>query len=224
MGVCINDEAFKPFWDDDGIIENFDFSSCYEIYLEKRFDGEREACDQFEEPEILDIPEGEDINAYLLLERMKYQNVDEIIKYFYDPDYKNVSKAVSFISTYINIGNQDAYEGLIKYYRSLGPVVSLEDAHLRMKIVDTLSRKKSEKSTIEAYVNELARTPSNNTTRKLYTLILKNLEGCPNEMVREPLILLLKKRQYSYKMKKRIMEIIKGVEKAPPGEIFYFFQ
>ena len=57
MGVCINDEAFKPFWDDDGIIENFDFSSCYEIYLEKRFDGEREACDQFEEPEILDIPE-----------------------------------------------------------------------------------------------------------------------------------------------------------------------
>lgn len=103
-------------------------------------------------------------------------------------------------------------------------MVSLEDAHLRMKIVDTLSRKKSEKSTIEAYVNELARTPSNNTTRKLYTLILKNLEGCPNEMVREPLILLLKKRQYSYKMKKRIMEIIKGVEKAPPGEIFYFFQ
>lgn len=206
LGVCLNDEAFEPFLDN--IIEDEDFSKCYELYLEKRFDGGKEACDQFEEPEFLDVPEGEDINAYLLVERMKYQNVDEIIEGFYNSNNEIVNKAISFISTYIRIENKDAYEGLMKYYMSLGAAVSLEDVRIRMKIVDTLSATIQEKSTIEAYVNELVRTPSNHTTRRLYSLILEYLGECPGEMVREPLIQLLEKRQYSYKMKNKILGII----------------
>jgi len=77
-----------------------------------------------------------------------------------------------------------------------------------------LSSKESEKNTIDAYVNELARTPSNNTTRQLYTEILKRLSRCPYEMVQEPLLELLGKRKYSYKIKNRIMDVARVRETA----------
>jgi hypothetical protein len=210
LGVCLNDDAFEPFLDE--IMENADFSDCYEMYLKKRFDGGREACDQYEEPEIIEIPDGEDINAYLYIEHMKYQNVDEIIKYFYDANNKIVNKAISTISIYVSIGNESAYEGLINYYMGLGPAESLDDVYLRIKIIDIFSSKESEKNTIDAYVNELARTPSNNTTRKLYTEILKRLSRCPSKMVQEPLLELLGKKKYSYKIKNRILEVARARE------------
>ncbi len=206
FGVCMNDEAFELFLDE--IIGNDDFSKCHDMYRKKRFDGGKEACSQYEEPEIIEIPDDEDVNTYILFEKMKHQNVDEIIKYLYNSNNEIVNKAISSISTYVRIGNKDAYEGLINYYMSLDSAVSLEDVYIRMNIVDSLSTKESEQNTIEAYVNELVRTPSNNTTRQLYSLILKRLGKCPEEMIREPLLQLLEKRQYSYKMKKRIMEIV----------------
>lgn len=205
FGVCMKDEAFEPFIDE--ILENDNFSCCYEMYLQKRFEGKREACDQFEEPEVLEIPEGEDISAYIAYENLKHQNVDEIIKYLYSSDADLVKKAISAISTYVYIGNMGAYEGLISYYESLGPAEGLDDVYLRIEMIDMLIRYESEKRTIEAYINELARTPSNNTTRKLYTLILKRLSRCPAEIVSGLLIELLNKQQYSYKIRKRILEV-----------------
>lgn len=50
----------------------------------------------------------------------------------------------------------------------------------------------------------------NNTTRKLYTEILKRLSRCPYEMVQEPLLELLSKRKYSFKIKNRIMDVARG--------------
>jgi len=205
LGICLNDEVFEPFLDE--IIENADFSNCYDLCLKKRFDGRKEACDQYEEPEIIEIHDDEDFNAYILHEKLKHQNVDEIIKYFNSSDKEIVKKAISAISTYVFIGNRGAYEGLINYYMGLGPAESLEDVYIRIKIVDILSTKESERDTVEAYVNELTRTPSNNTTRQLYSLVLKRLSMCPVEIVRELLLELLDKRQYSYKTRKRIMEI-----------------
>ena len=205
LGVCLNDESFNPFAEE--ILENGDFSCCYEVYLQKRFDGGKEACDQYEEPDIVEIPEGEDIYAYITYENLKHQNVEEIIQYLYSSDVDLVKKAISAISTYVYIGNVGAYEGLINFYASLGPAEGLDDVYLRMKVIDMLSRYESERKTIEAYVNELARTPSNNTTRKLYTLILERLSRCPAEIVSGLLLELLNKQQYSYKIRKRILEV-----------------
>ncbi|MEA4903159.1 hypothetical protein [Desulfitobacterium sp.] len=204
FGVCLMDSAFEPFMDE--VVENADFSCCRELYLKKRFDGAREVCENYEEIEVVDISDDEDINPYIHSEKMKHQNVDEVIKYFYDADNTIVNNAISTISMYVHIGNEKAYKGLIDYYVSLGPAESLEDVYLRLKIVDILTSKESEKNTIKAYVNELARTPSNNTTRQLYTEILKRLSRCPSEMVQEPLMDLLEKKKFSYKIKNRIME------------------
>ena len=207
LGVCIMDDTFERFWDE--IMEDASFSSCYEMYMQKRYDGGMDACEQFEELAIIEIQDDEDIDAYLC---MKHQNVDGIIKGLYDADHNTMTNAVSAISSYVYIGNESAYKGLIDFYMGLGPAESLEEVHARMEIVRILSSRESEKETIDAYINELARTPSNNKTRHLYTEILKRLSRCPNEMVQEPLLDLLGRKTYSYKIKNRILDVARGEE------------
>ena len=41
---------------------------------------------------------------------------------------------------YVYLGNKGAFEGLLKYYLSLGPAEKLEDVHLRMGIIEVLQR------------------------------------------------------------------------------------
>lgn len=205
LGICLSDEIFDSFIDD--IMESSDFTCCYDLYLEKRFNGERAACAHFEESEIYEISNEDDIYGFILNENLKHQKVDEIIENLYGSSSVKIKEAIKSISAYIALGNDNAFEGLLNYYMGLSQADSLEDVHRRIEIVKALSRKKSEKNTINAYVNELARTPSNNTTRQLYSEILKLLGKCPAEMIKEPLLELLDKRQYSYKIKNRIMEI-----------------
>jgi hypothetical protein len=205
LGICIIDENFEPFLDE--IFENGDFSKCYELYLNKRFHGDREPCEQFELPEYLEIPEGEDTNTYINVEQMKHANVDEVVKYFYDTDKAIVKRAIWTIEPYFYMENEGAYEGLINYYMSLGPAESLDEVHFRVEVVGILSSTKEKKRTIDALINELYRTPSNNTTNQLYRKILEVLKRCPLETVEDPLLELLAKKKYSPKMKNRILEV-----------------
>ncbi|HZJ58298.1 MAG TPA: hypothetical protein VFD89_08725, partial [Clostridia bacterium] len=55
------------------------------------------------------------------------------------------------------------------YHMDMGPAETLDDAHLRIKIIKLLSLANTESCFVEAYINEMARTPYNNTTRQLYT-------------------------------------------------------
>lgn len=41
LGVCLNDEVFEPFIDE--ILASGDFSNCHELYLQKRYNGDKEA-------------------------------------------------------------------------------------------------------------------------------------------------------------------------------------
>ncbi|MBC7960692.1 MAG: hypothetical protein H7X94_12560, partial [Vallitaleaceae bacterium] len=54
LGVCLNDEVFQPYVEE--IVNNDDFSSCLELYLSMRYSGEKDACEMYEEPEIIEIP------------------------------------------------------------------------------------------------------------------------------------------------------------------------
>ena len=208
-GLCMyNTEIFEPYMDE--ILESNSFSCCHELYLQHRIEGLKDACELFEEIEVLDIPEGVDIIDYLMYEDMKNKNVDEIIEYLYNTDINIVKRAINKISTYVYIGNQGAFEILLKYYLSLGPAESLEDVYLRKDIIDMFSRYESDKRVIEAYVNELERTPSNNTTRQLYTLLLERLYVCDNEIVFDLLFDLLNRKKYSQKIKKRIIEVMES--------------
>jgi hypothetical protein len=206
LGVCLRDEAFDPFLDD--IMVSSSFDCCYELYLEKRFNGEKAACLEYEEPEIIEVFDEHDAYNYLLNETLKYQKVDDIIENLHSLDKLQIEEAIDSLSAYIGLGNNNAYEGLIDYYTGLPPADSLEDVHVRLKIVKALAYKELDKDIVNAFINELVRTPSNNTTRKLYTEIFKLLGDCPMELVNEPLVQLLNKRKYSYRLKKKIYEIM----------------
>ena len=208
-GVCMNNnDIFEPYIDE--LIETNNFSCCHELYLQHRIEGLREACELFEEIEVVDLPEGVDLIDYLRREEMENQNVDEIIEYLYSADINVVKKAVNAISTYVYIGNQGAFEILLKYYLSMGPAESLEDVYLRKDIIDMLSRYESDRRVIEAYVNELERTPSNNTTRQLYSLLLERLYRCDCYIVYDLLFDLLNRKKYSQKIQKRIIEVMES--------------
>jgi len=218
FGVCMmrNADEFEPYLDD-GIMESSDFSACHDLYMEKRLDGERNGCDKYEEIETIDLPEGMDLSTYLALEsaleEKKHRNVDDLVQRLREADsYESAMKAFSSISYYMHLGNQNAYNALLSYYMSLGPAESLDDVHIRVEIVEDISSKGSAEDKIKAFVHELARTPSNNMTRQLYTAILRELCRCPAEMVREPLLVLLDRVEYSYRIKKRMKEIVETKE------------
>jgi hypothetical protein len=108
---------------------------------------------------------------------------------------------------HICFDNKSAYQGLLDFYNRLPGAEELEDVHTRVKIVEALGRVVSPE-TVGALVNELKRTPSNNVTRQLYTEILKKLRRFPAELITEPVEKLLAEKKYSYRIKKRIEELL----------------
>lgn len=206
-GICLIDEDFEPFLDD--IFEHGEFSSCKELYMRKRYDGEKEACTEFEEMEFPEDGESiDDFNGRMLVKQMQNENVDEILGYLYNSDLEIVKRAIWKLTKYFYFDNPDAVNGLIDFYLSLDPAENLPDVHMRKEVVEVLSRKETEKRIMEAFVNELYRSPSNNTTNQLYSLILRRLSYCPADMVEDLLLDLLRKKHYASRMTQRIIETI----------------
>lgn len=205
FGVCLHDDDFEPFLDK--IIENRDFSNCQDLYLRGRCSGETDACDYYEEVEVELSVETDEGNLKAYVDELKSCNVEDVVRQLYNPDREVVSKGLSALSLYVYLGNTGACEGLIKYYEELGPAQSLDDVRLRVKIIGLISRLEEQPRVIEAYVNELARTPSNNTTRQLYTLILERLGNYRGPLVHDLLMDLLQRQDYASKIRQRIVDV-----------------
>ena len=109
---------------------------------------------------------------------------------------------------------------MLKFYTDMGPAETLDDVHLRIRIIKLLSSVNTGRYFVEAYINELARTPSNNTTRQLYTAIIEALNEYPLEIIEEPILELLGKRKYGIKIKDRIMGIINDKEMMQKQELW----
>ena len=203
LGACMKDEAFLPFVDE--IYDSGGFDCCYELYLKKRFDCNREVCSQYVEAEIIEIFEEEDEDE--LLESLRTRPMDDILTMLSDPDRNNINRAVKTLYNYICFSNASAYLGLLDFYNRLPAAEELEDVHTRVKIVAALSHVHNAE-TVKALVYELKRSTSNNVTRQLYTAILKELRSFPMELISEPVENLLAEKEFSYKIKKRIEELL----------------
>ena len=53
FGICLMDEVFEPYIEE--LLENSNFASCQDLIDYKKFPGEREACEHFEESESIEI-------------------------------------------------------------------------------------------------------------------------------------------------------------------------
>lgn len=201
-GICTEYPVFQPFLDE--IYEFGDFSNCQDWYLEKRFDGQNEVCSHFEEIEIIELPK---LDPYLLIKKMKEEDIGDKGRALYDEDPSVVYNANSEISQYVLFGNESAYSALLNYYRGLGAAENLEEVHQRLNIIEVLASRGNQAELTEVFIHELFRTQSNNTTRQLYTAILDRLRKFPVDLIQEPLFELLDQKTYSLKIKNRILEV-----------------
>jgi hypothetical protein len=205
VGACMRDQVFEVFLDE--IYESGSFECCNALYMEKRFDGDKDACPEYEEAEIIEVMDVDDVFEIDLYEDLKNRNMDDVLERLHSPDVEKVKDAVASLEGYIGLENDNAYEGLLCYYNGLPAAESLDDVRTRVRTVSALARR-PEPDTVHALVNELGRTPSNNMTRQLYTEILKVLGRYPVELIREPVLQLLESKKFAYKIKQRIYGVL----------------
>ena len=226
FGVCIKDETFEEYLDE--IFENADFSVCIDLYKEKRFDGERDVCSDYDEVEIIEDEESENGSQMTeeeldrRYESYRTQDVDDIAKYLSSEEEKLKSKAISALLYLMNFKNQNAFYSMLNYYKNLPTVESIDDVHSRLKILDRFYyfniNQNCSNDLIEMLVGELYKMPSNNATRQLFSSILEFLSSprCEFEIVIDKLSWLLDNRKFSAKMERNILSVIKKHENKSP--------
>ncbi|WP_162862610.1 hypothetical protein [Acetivibrio cellulolyticus] len=212
FGVCMfNIDKFEPFVDE--IYESNDFSVCIEVYYENRIDGDSDACENYEQVEIIEIDNDNDLSSDEILGFiLENKSIEEYEKILASNNFEESRYAINELINLLYIGNKMAYDALMNYFKTSEPARNIEQVHLRVKIIEALQYKASEKELIEHFINELLKTPSNNTTRKIYQQIFKYFERRSLEIVREPLINYLERSKCGPKMKSRVMEIIERKE------------
>lgn len=226
LGVCIKDEAFEEYLDE--ILENSDFSVCIDLYKEKRFDGERDVCADYDEVEIIEDDESENGSQMTEEEFEKRyeiyqtQDVDDIAKYLSSEEEKLRNKAISALLYLMNFNNKNAFDTMLNYYKNLPPIESIEEVHFRLKILDRFYyfniNEDCSNDLIEMLVDELYKVQSNNTTRQLFSSILEFLSKsrCESDIVIDKLSWLLSNRKFSSKMEQNILSVIRKHENKEP--------
>lgn len=221
-GACMYDiDAFEPFVDE--VMESNDFSCCREAYNKNRVE-DSSICENFEEVEIIEVEDGatlEEINAELLINRLKNQKLDGVEDLLVNGDLDRKRRVVSELESLIYMGNPMAYDLLLDYFIESEPAKNIEEVHLRVEIIELLRHKANEERLAEVYVDELLKTPSNNTTRQIYTKIFDYFNRCSIDTVREPLTRYLEIGNCSPKIKKKVKDIL---EKEERHDMYQFFR
>ncbi len=58
-GICLEDKDFEPFLDE--LLEDLNYGSCQKLISSKEFPGHKEACEKYEEAEIVEIDGDDDL-------------------------------------------------------------------------------------------------------------------------------------------------------------------
>ncbi|MBT4288609.1 MAG: hypothetical protein HOD92_14885 [Deltaproteobacteria bacterium] len=229
FGICISDQVFDPFIDE--LLKDPDSAPCQDLINLKKFTGEKEPCDEFEELEEVEIDDNSplglelsrlgktgnlDFETYkeVILEE-KIRNIDwktvPVEKYATqlknsDPGEQKV--AISNLCGLIVLGNNKAFKELSIYFKQLLPPKTIEEVHSRKELLRHLKLAKNRELLIPQLIDELYRTPSNNTTRQWISDIFQFLGDSPLEKIRAPLEKMLKDKRFSYRLKKKIKNIL----------------
>lgn len=223
FGICFNkSDVFEDFYDE--IFEEGEFSSCMELYDQERFDGSNAPCKDFDisscgtEGETDDksrklTEEEETLVLNVLIKaslRGKIMEEDFFrkIETGSDDEASDVFSTLQFL-----LADKDslARKKLIKYFKETGPFDNIKDIRRRTELIGILRYIRDEKTVIELFINELYKTPSNNTTRQLYNAIFRYFQQCKLENLEEPLLEYIDKSKCSYRIKKRILGILDDI-------------
>jgi len=229
FGICLNDKVFEPFIDE--LLENPKTASCQDLITWKKFSGEKEACDNFEEVETIEIDDNSPLGIELsrlrktddlniesfkmaLLEEQiknidwKTMPVDKSVAQLKSSNLKEQNAAISNLAALIIHGNIDAFNELFIFFEQLPPPKTTKEVHFKMELLRHLTLSDKKIILIPHLIDELYRTASNNTTRQWISKIFQFLECVPRENVQEPLEKMLRDKRFSYRLKKKIKNIL----------------
>ncbi len=242
FAICLNDPEFEPYLDD--LLENQDFSRCQEFVNQKRFDWEQEACPDFDPAEGIaeDVPLSPELSSaveklardgQLTAETFQQAVLEDMVNKI---DWANVpvedyveklnnaktvearEKAVGSLGGLISLDNQAAFDALYAYLKDLPPPARLEETHFRVAILRRLDHTRSPRLELaHLLVEDLFRTPSNNTTRGWYTAVFRFFEESSEDIAKKALSPMLASKQFSYRIKKRVKGILSPVNDESQG-------
>jgi len=240
--ICLNDPDFEPYLDD--FLENQDFSRCRQLVKQKRFSWEQEACPDFDPVECLDedVPLSPELNRALeqlsrngqltaeTLQQAIFEDMVDKIDWATVPVEKYVEKlnnaktpeaceeAVGSLGGLISLGNRGAFDALYTYLKDLPPPTSSKETRFRVALLRQLGHTHSfQQDLAKLLVEDLFRTPSNNTTRGWYTAVFRFFERSSPEIAEKALSPMLESPQFSHRIKKRVKTILELLNDESQG-------
>ncbi len=231
--ICLKDPEFEPYLDE--ILEEQDFSRCQDLVKQKRFPWEQEACPDFDPMESSDedIPLSPELSCAIdqlakdgnltseTIQQAIFEDMVDEIDWAKVPVEKYVErldnaktpearkKAVQGFGGLISQKNKAAFNALFSYLKDLPPPTTVEQTHLRVEILRQLKLALNfQEKLARLLVKDLFRTPSNNTTRGWYTAVFRFFESVSADIAVEALAPMLSSPQFSYRIKKRVKNIL----------------
>ena len=233
--ICLNDPEFDPYLDD--ILNREDFKPCIHLVKQKRFAWDQEGCEDFDpiedsgielQPELAAdieklIDRGELTKETFMQALAKdYVNrtdwreapVDSYVEKLIRPGTdEQRDSALNHLGWLVSNQNRAAFDALCDLLGKLEKPATLSRAHFKCRLLDILSRSNEyRKDLADLLVDDLFRTPSNPKTRGWYTAVFRFFETTAPDLADECLGRVLDSPKFSYRIKRRVREIIRRYE------------
>lgn len=202
LGICSMMPEFDEYMET--IIEENAFESCLDFYQSKRFEGSTNTCEHFNAPEELDENELEYMKK---VEELKNADPSAVRDRLFNSSIDEQINIVKFLDIYVRFRNERVFSLLIEYFISLPVANTLPQVNHRLVVIEVLSTYPEYSLWAAPLVDELFRTPSNQTTRRLFIETLKILRSkTDDELIEKLLTSLLKSRNFAPKMREHIID------------------
>lgn len=226
FGICLEDPAFEPFID--ALFEDPDIAPCHELIQTKKFQGDRQACEHFDQVDpgieidddsslaenlnrLIESGElnGESFENALLEEQLKRIDlknipVDQYLTQLESPDLEKQKEAVTSLGSLITLGNDKAFTALSEFFKQMPTPNEISNVHYKIRIFKYLRESEQVNKLIPSLIDELHQINSNNTTRQWIAEILQFLSSCPKKQIQKSLEQMLTDNRFSYRFKKKL--------------------
>ncbi|WP_045212151.1 hypothetical protein [Desulfonatronovibrio magnus] len=224
MGICLLDPEFEPYLDE---ILEFNFENCHSLIKKKSFDFKCEGCPDFSPIEAIDIAEFDNsvfdsepsnFNSLFVdenqiihdIQQIDFENmpVERYLQDLYSSSSAKREKAIGTLGALTMQRNKKAGEALVNLLNEQGPPKTLKQAKFKVEILRHFRSQENNQELLEILLSDLENTVSNNTTRQWISAILDFLRLAPLEMIDDRLQSMVDRNVFSYRLKKRVMEIL----------------
>lgn len=212
FGVCLNDPEIDVYFDE--IMENNSAECCMELYQNKRYDNEKEACEDYDEIEADMFDDEIDIEMLdRKFEANRNMDLSELRPLVMSGESEKILIGLNSLKYYAIYRNPMAFTILSEYLSNLPPLTNIGQTHHWLDIISELERSNNHDMLSELFLQLLLKLESNNVTRQVFSRILRYYSrDCPESLAYDKLTLYLIKGRYGPRLKKRIEDILNPKE------------